>query len=60
MLQRTPDRAGKQGGAPAQSREKQEVIGRLRDVLQSCYMLLEKSSQVPINGDVNLLQHILK
>ena len=59
-LQRTPDRTGKQEGASAQSREKREVIGRLRDVLQSCHTLLEKTSQVPINGDVSLLQHILK
>jgi len=59
-LQRTPDKVSKQGDAHEQSEEKREVIGRLRDVLQSCHTLLEKTSQVPINGDVNLLQHILK
>lgn len=59
-MQWTHDRTSKQGEAHAHNEEKREVIGRLRDVLQSCHTLLEKTKQIPIKGDVNLLQYILK
>ena len=59
-MQRVPDRSSRPGDTQARNEEKREVIGRLRDVLRSCCTLLEKTSQIPINGDVNLLQCILK
>lgn len=59
-MQRTPDKASRQGEPQAQIDEKREVVGRLRDVLQSCHTLLEKTRQLSVNGDVSLLQHILK
>ena len=59
-MQRVPDKSSRPGDTQAKTEEKREVIGRLRDVLRSCCALLEKTSQIPINGDVNLLQCILK
>ena len=59
-VQRVPDKSSRPGDTQAKNEEKREVIGRLRDVLRSCCTLLEKTSQIPINGDVNLLQCILK
>ncbi|CAK0744637.1 hypothetical protein CVIRNUC_001563 [Coccomyxa viridis] len=57
---RVPDKSSRPGDTQAKNEEKREVIGRLQDVLRSCCTLLEKTSQIPINGDVNLLQCILK
>jgi hypothetical protein len=39
--------------------EKREVLLHMQDVLRSCHTLLQTTS-IPMNGVVNLLQHILK
>lgn len=39
--------------------EKREVLLHMQDVLRSCHTLLQ-TTQIPMNGVVNLLQHILK
>ena len=38
--------------------EKRHILRSMQDVLQSCYTLLSHT-QIPINGVVSLLQHIL-
>ena len=39
--------------------EKREVLASMQEVLRSCHTLLN-TTQIPMNGVVNLLQHILR
>ena len=39
--------------------EKRSVLGCMSQVLESCYTLLD-STQIPVDGIVRLLQHILR
>jgi hypothetical protein len=43
----------------ALAEEKREVLVSMQEVLRSCHTLLN-TTQIPMNGVVNLLQHILR
>ena len=43
----------------ALAQEKREVLASMQEVLRSCHTLLN-TTQIPMNGVVNLLQHILR
>jgi hypothetical protein len=49
----------KEGRWQEVTNEKREVMLHMQDVLRSCHTLLQ-TTQIPMNGVVNLLQHILK
>jgi len=62
LWQRIQDRVQtwvKEGRWQELADEKREVLLHMQDVLRSCHTLLQ-TTQIPMNGVVNLLQHILK